>query len=114
MNWKKALSYGLLIWMVMFVGISILVAFAAGPWAKNIVGWLIVIAITWYAAVKCKIKSAAVGFRYGLAFVVIGLILDYLISTKYTGMALFTSKSYWLGYALTLLIPVYVGSQGKS
>ena len=114
MNIKKAIQFGLLIWATMFILASLLVGFNANVWAQNIVMWLVIIAIAWYAANKIKVKSLTSGLQYGAAFAVVGIILDLIITVRFTGTALFSSASYWLGYTLTLLTVLFVGYKSKN
>lgn len=107
MNWKKAIGFGLLLWIIMFVVVS---AFVAFNWYQFL--WIqVVIAIiagiiVWILADYVDIKNYSLALSYGLTWVIVGLILDALISYQFDN-SIFTSWTLWLGYLLVLLVPLF-------
>lgn len=106
MNWKKAISFGLLFWIVMFVIVSIFVALKIYDfvWMK-VIAAIIAGVVSFILAGYVKPNKVAVALSYGLVWVVVGLILDYLVTTKFSP-EIFSSWDLWLGYLLVLLAPL--------
>ena len=106
LNWGKALGFGILLWVLMFVIISIFVAFniAEGTFIAiifAIIGGI----ISFVLAGKVNPGNMGTAFLYGLIWVIIVFILDWLISTRFND-AIFSVWTIWLGYALVLLAPL--------
>lgn len=106
MNWKKAIGLGALLWVLMFVIISIFIGFKIYDirWVK-ILGSIIAGVISFILAGYAKPQSAVKALGYGLSWVVIGVILDFIVTMRFNS-AIFTSRILWLGYALVLLAPL--------
>lgn len=113
MNWKKALGFGALIWVVMFIVISILVGY--GLVTSNDSGWslwsivtlAVTVLVTYLAARNVAPVSYSQAISYGLVFAVVGIILDYFISTRFAPN-IFSSLSYWVSYLILALVPLSV------
>ncbi|HYF04927.1 MAG TPA: hypothetical protein VEA59_02025 [Patescibacteria group bacterium] len=111
-NWTKALGYGVLLWVVMFVVGAILASMGIGLSA----GWILVLGIigailAYSFAANARPGTAGAALGYGITFAVIGIILDSLISAQFTaGTNLFNSWTYWLGYVLVLAAPMFAPS----
>lgn len=106
MNWKKAIGFGILIWVLMFVIVSIFIGFKIYDytWMK-VVTIIIGAAIVFFFAKKVKPNKVILALTYGLIWVVIGVILDALITMRFNE-EIFASRALWVGYILTLLIPL--------
>jgi len=106
MNWKKALGFGILIWIIMFVVVSLFVAYKM---AQGTVFTVIVTLVTLVAAYFCARniapKSAGQAIGYGLIFAIVGIILDFLISQRFAP-GMFSSVFYWISYVLIVLVPL--------
>ena len=106
LNWGKALGFGILLWVLMFVIISVFVAFnIAEGTLISIIFAIIGGIISFILAGKVKPSSAGAAFVYGLVWVIVVFILDWLISTRFNN-AIFSAWTLWLGYALVLLAPL--------
>ncbi|MFH1112146.1 MAG: hypothetical protein V1712_03730 [Patescibacteria group bacterium] len=106
MNWKKAIGFGLLLWIIMFVVISVFVGFDIYKYIWiQIVTALIAGIISYILTGKIKPSIFSLALSYGLVWVAIGLILDLVVTTRFNA-AIFSSWTLWLGYILILVVPV--------
>jgi hypothetical protein len=87
MRFKRAISVGILFWMLIFVEISItMIGLKLSNSLSHIVHYVLLIPIallcTWlyYMNHKSKIKDRTNGLLLGLFFVIIGIILDIIIT----------------------------------
>lgn len=105
MNLKKAIGFGILIWVLMFVIVSIFIAFKIENFVLvQIITAIIAGIISLILAGKARPGKIGLALGYGLIWVVIGVILDAIVTKRFNG-AIFSSWSLWLGYALVLLAP---------
>ena len=106
MNWKKAITFGAVIWVLMFVIVSIFIGFKIYNyfWIKLITA-IIAGAISYFLAGQIKPNKAKTALSYGLAWVIIGIILDSIVTMRFNP-AIFSSRALWLGYVLVLLAPL--------
>jgi hypothetical protein len=106
MNWKKGILFGLLVWVIMFVVVSIFVAFKMPSGALLSIIMIIISAITVYVvAGYLSLKKMGEALEYGTLFAVIGIILDFIISQRFAP-GMFSSVYYWLSYLLVILVPM--------
>lgn len=106
MNWGKAISFGILLWVLMFVIVSIFVAFKIyGSVVMEVITAIIGGLISLILAVKIKPNKASLALGYGLIWVVVSVILDLLVTTKFNP-TIFASWTLWLSYILVLLAPL--------
>ena len=118
MNYKRALGFGILLWVFVFVIISILIFmpfFKDSSMRVNIAWWVIQIPLVllmakWYF--KQKQPSLKEGFYLGLIALVIGAILDAVITVplfikSYSGF--FGNWEMYVGYAELLLLTTLAG-----
>src|SRR3989344_1896380 len=99
-NWFKAVGFGALVWAIMFVAASVIVAFGATIG----IGWSLALAVVggitaYLFALNAKPEDGVQALGYGAAFVVIGVVLDLLVSQQFVA-GLFNMSTYYLGYAL--------------
>lgn len=105
-NWKKAIGFGAGLWMLMFVIITALIGFnlyqgTAVHVVMAVVGGIISLVFAGYV----KPANAKQALVYGVAWVIISILLDALITMRFN-QAIFAYRSLWLGYALVLLAPL--------
>jgi len=113
MNWKKAISFGVLIWIIMFVIVSAFVGFKIyGLIAIQVVAAIITGALSMILAKKLKIDNVGLALAYGVSWLVVGVILDFIVTTKFNP-TVFSSWPYWLSYALVLLAPLFTIKKGS-
>lgn len=106
MNWLKGIGYGAAIWVIMFVLVSALIAFNINDIKiVHYLAALIAPVSAYFFAGYLKPNSTSNAISYGIVFVVVGLILDYLITTKFKAN-IFASRTLWVSYGLTLLAPL--------
>lgn len=107
-NWKKAISSGIIIWGVAFVVVSVLMAIGIREGYLNWIITTIIIAITGYKlAQKMSLKNMNSALSVGLLWVIVVVLLDWLITTHFATMAFFSDYKIWVSYAIILLIPVF-------
>lgn len=112
MNWKKAIGLGLLMWVIMFAVVSLLMAIGLAQFAYLWVISAIIAAILGYILARwAKPKSLALGLGYGIIWIIIGVILDAIV-TRYFNPNILADWTLWFGYAMFLL-GVLAGSVGK-
>jgi len=107
MKWKKAVLFGILIWILMFAIVSAFIAFKIYYpylWARIFLA-LISGTISFILAGYLKPKKASVALVYGIIFLAVGVILDALITIRFNP-AIFGTRSLWLGYFLVLIAPL--------
>ena len=106
MNWKKAIGFGIVIWILMFVIVSIFIGFKIyGSVVMSIITALIAGVLSFLFAGKLKLKSAGSALCYGIVWLIIGYLLDLIITSRFNAQIL-SSWSLWLGYVLILLAPL--------
>ena len=105
-NWKKGILFGLLIWAIMFVVVSILVAYKM---PQTLLFTIIVTVASLVAGYLCAKnivpKNYMEALEYGVIFAIVGIILDFLISKRFAP-DIFISISYWVSYILIMLVPL--------
>lgn len=107
MNWKKGVVSGIALWILMFVIVSVLIAFNVyATTTGKVVTIVIAGIISLFLAQRVKPSSAGVAATYGFLWVVIGLILDAIITTRFNP-SIFAAKSLWIGYLVVLLAPLF-------
>ena len=103
MDWKKAISLGVFIWILMFVIVSVFVAFKIyDSVAIKILTPIISGIIAFILAGKIKPTKTSQAVLYGLIWAIVNIILDALI-TKQFNPEIFTFWSLWIGYVLIIL-----------
>lgn len=106
MNLIKAITFGILIWVLMFAIVSAVLGFYQKfLWVKIAVA-IVAGIIAFVLAGKAKPTNFAAALGYGFIWVLIGLILDYLITRNFNAQ-IFTLWSVWLGYGLIFIAPIF-------
>jgi len=114
MDWKKGIGLGVLLWVIIFALISVFIGFNIydNTWMK-IVTEIIVAVVAFVLAGVIKPKDARAALMYGIAWVIIGVILDAVVTMRFNAL-IFQSKSVWLGYLLILIAPLVYTQIKKS
>jgi hypothetical protein len=111
MNYKKLFGYGVLIWAAAYLVASAFVAYKVPSfWTNFGIAAAAVIAAGW-AGRKLHETSAGKVFRYSIGWVAIGVLLDVALTTPFTGWGIFSSWSYWLGYLLIAVVPIFTNKK---
>lgn len=105
-NWYKAIGFGVIIWLIMFAGVSAFVGFG---FTMTSIGWSLAVAalvgiLSYLFAISSNAENSGQAIAYGAIWVAIGMILDYLISRQFNS-GIFSSWTYWLGAVLILFAP---------
>lgn len=114
MNWKMAIGFGLLLWVIMFAIASVFVAF--NMIARTWVGILLIIVsgvAVFVLAGKARPASTAVALAYGLSWVIVGVALDAIITRRFNP-GIFNEWSIWVGNLVVLLVPLLRVGKGTT
>lgn len=114
-NWKKAIGFGVGLWILMFVIISIFIGFKIyDNTAMYVVSAIIGGVISYILAKYAKPADRGTAFVYAASWVVVGVILDAIVTRQFNG-EIFSQWSLWLGYGLVLVAPlVWLQMEKKS
>ena len=117
-NWKTGLLWGFLLWIFIFVEWSILIFL---PWVKDhkFVQWIIHFIVLIFLVIICvsqyfkKVKATTKeGFLVGVYFLIIGNVLDLIITVplfiKSYGL-FYSSWPLWLGFLELIVVSTLVG-----
>jgi len=103
----KYICNGIIIWVVAFMVASLFVAFnMADTVISQIVTSLAAIVAAYMLAKKTGITNKMEMLKHSFVWILVILILDYFVTTKFTGMEFFSDRTIWLAYALILLAPL--------
>lgn len=105
-NWKMAIGFGLLLWIIMFAVASVAVAFKVI--ANTGVHALFIVlggVIAFVLAGKVRPTNVAAALAYGASWVVISVVLDAFITMRFNS-GIFREWSIWVGNLVVLLIPL--------
>lgn len=104
---KRGVGWGILIYVIAFFIYSVIfIAFKAPVnTLGNIIMLIIMAIVIWLVSGQLKIRTLGDGLLYGITLTIIAIILDFLITTRFTE-SYFSQWSAWLAYAETLLIPL--------
>lgn len=112
-DWKKTIGFGVIIWVLMFVIVSIFVAFNIyGNAVMKVIIAIIAGAVSYFLAMKLKPADIKMALTYGVLWVIAGVILDAVITMRFNAQ-IFQSKGLWLGYLLVLLAPLLAVKKGS-
>jgi len=104
MNWKKAIGFGILLWLIMFAFVSAFLSFYDLLWMKIITA-IVAGVISFVLAHYAKPANAGQALGYGLSWVVVGVIFDFLVTMRFNAV-FYTDMFLWLGYFLAFLAPL--------
>jgi len=103
MNWKKAIGFGILIWLIMFALVSATLGWYEQLWFRIILS-IIAGAISFVLSGHIKPSNFSKALVYGIIFVLTGVILDFIVTRRFNG-AIFSDWTLWLSYLLIWLAP---------
>lgn len=107
-DFKKGIINGIIIYVVVFMAISVLIAFnidAVGT-IGQIVGYLSSVAAAYYLATKIEFKDVTAAFGYGAVTALVGVALDLLITMRFNPAVNPFSVNMLIGYVLIILAPM--------
>ncbi|MCL5794798.1 MAG: hypothetical protein M1338_00335 [Patescibacteria group bacterium] len=104
----KRIGWGVLIWVIMFVWVTVLmfVFKLTTGWLTYVLSWLASILLAWLAANKSNLKNVTDALLTGLIWIVVGVALDWIVTTKFSPQ-IFSSWSLWVGYGLLLIVALF-------
>ena len=107
LNWKKGIGFGVLLWIIVFVIICIFVAYKIPTESSlaQIIFILLSAIVVFILTGFVKPVNTLEAVKYGLVWVVAGIILDLLISQRFAP-GMFSSVYYWIRYALVVVVPI--------
>ncbi|PWB38721.1 MAG: hypothetical protein C3F02_02315 [Parcubacteria group bacterium] len=107
MNYKKVFGYGVLVWAVAYLVATVFVAYKATstPWVDIVVAIAVAVA-SYFAGRSVAAHSAGAMLSYSFLWVIIGLVLNIILTVPFTGWGFFSSWYMWLSNALVLLVPL--------
>jgi uncharacterized membrane protein YpjA len=111
MNYLKAIGYGIALWAIIFVVASVLIALGLKTGTlMEIITLIAVVIATFILARNYKIESRIQGLLIGVIWLVVNAAIEYLVTVRgfLQGDLSFYSWSVLAGYALILLIPIFV------
>lgn len=106
MNWKKAIGFGVILYVVMFFIVSIFVAFKIynGDWIKFLTA-IIGGVVSYILAGYIKPLTYGQALNYGIVWVAISAIFDAVITLRFDP-TIFSQWTMWFGYVLIILAPL--------
>ncbi len=111
----KLFGYGVVIWVVAFIVATVFVAFdIESTIIVNGTTTLITLIAVYLLARSLNISTIKEMLKYSISWIVVGLILDALITTKFTGWEFFSSWQIWISYALSVLVMLLAVKKQKS
>ncbi len=120
MNYKRAIGFGILLWVFIFVIYSILIfipALKEQKLTQNIIFWVLNVPLTlslakWYF-IK-DVPNIKKGLYLGLIGLAVGTILDLIITVPFFIKSYTAFYSEWMlyfGYIETLLLCIFAGAE---
>jgi hypothetical protein len=104
----KMICYGVVIWVVAFMVACVLIAFkVTNPVLMQGITTIAVLATAFMLAKKVGASSKGEMLKYTFSWALTSLILDYLITTHFTGMQFFSNWYIWMAYALLVIVPLF-------
>lgn len=104
-SWIKTLGLGALLWLIMFAVVSALVGLNiyANLWVQLLTAVLAGL-VAFFMSPYLHSRSAGQALSYGLVWVVVGLLLDWLVTYRFDN-TIFVQASLWLGNVLVVVAP---------
>ena len=106
MKYLRLFGYGAIIWAVAFIVVSLFIGFKiSSPILTQGLTTILVILTAFFLAKSLKITLKKEILKYAISWVLVGIILDALITTRFTGWVFFASWQMWLSYAILFMVP---------
>lgn len=114
-DFKKGIINGIIIYVVVFIAISVLIAFKidTGGLIGQAVGLISVTVAAYYLASKMDFKDMGSALGYGVLTALVVLVLDYVITLRFNPNANLFSIEMLVGDALIILAPVVAKQMKK-
>ena len=117
MNWEKLLLPPVAIYAVIFLFISALVVGfkmdAEATWVW-IVSLLITIVGLYLATNYAKPSTRQEGLKYGIAWLVVFVVLDLILTAPFAGWDYFSDWKSYVSHVLTLAVPMLLAKSSSS
>ena len=108
MNYKKVIGYGALIWAIVYLVATVFVAYKmTGTLLSQVVVLLVLAAAVFFASQKSNFVSRSDALKYALGWIIVGFILDLILTIPFTGWQFYLSWEMLLGYLLGLVVPQF-------
>ena len=111
MHYLMRAGYGLLLWMIMFMWVTILMfgfKMQSGI-VMNVLAWVVSLIAVWYLSGFAKVKNLSDGIITGIIFALIGILMDWFITAKFSP-GILSSWSIWVSYGLVVIVAGLRGS----
>lgn len=109
MKYGALFGWGIVIYAVMFLAWSALVLYGFSEGAlPRLLGLLVLIVVATIAGYSLRTYNWRDILPYSIFWLVEIILLDILMSVPYTGWILFADANVWVGYALVVLVPLFV------
>lgn len=111
----KVIGYGALVWVVIFILISAFIGFSADAesTAVSIITLAAALIVAVLLAKNLKLNSTREALITGLIWVAAIVVLDAVISARFTGWDIFYRWNVIIGYLIVLLVPPLVVEKPK-
>jgi len=107
---KDTLGWGVILWLIGYV-LGIILFKVVSPSA---IGWIItpigIVVTLWVLLKKITPEFFSYYVKIGLAWTLIAVVFDYLFIVKTFGAEEYYKPDVYLYYALTFILPVFVGA----
>ena len=120
MDLKRGIIFGIVLWVAIFLEVIFLMQgfnLENGDWAYHITHYILVaifviIASIYYFRGRRVMRDIKEGFKAGILFVIIGIILDALIRIPFfvKSLSFFFDAGIWMGYLEIIVITCIIGA----
>ncbi len=109
MKYGALFGWGIVIYAIMFLSWSafVLYGFSEGM-LPRLAGLLVLIVMATIAGYSLRKYNWRDILPYSIFWLAEVILLDIVMSVPYTGWALFSDANIWVGYALVVLVPLFV------
>ncbi len=120
MDLKRGIIFGIVLWVAIFLEVTVLMFgfnLENGDWAYYIAHYVlvaifVVLVSIYYFRGKRVIRDIKEGFKAGILFVIIGIILDALIRIPFfvKSFSFFFDAGIWMGYLEIIVITCIISA----
>jgi hypothetical protein len=107
-NWKKALGYGVLVYLVIYVVATAFIAYKINP-QQDVIAWTILVVVSiitgYFFSIRLGMQNYQEALEYGIVWAVIMIIFDLILTVPFTGFGFMTNWHFFTTLVLTILIP---------